>query len=65
MSAVGNGWNNADEASFITRTMLTIFAQTWKRPDIITVGIISFYKDQVSIGTYIQQSLHASFASKE
>jgi len=52
MSAVGNGWNNAEEASFITRTILAIFAQTWKRPDIITVGIISFYKDQVSVGTY-------------
>jgi hypothetical protein len=47
--ANGHGFANIEEASFITQTILSTFANTFlKRSDIVTVGIISFYKDQVS-----------------
>ncbi len=45
----GHGFTNVEEATFITRTILSTFANTFlTRSDIVTVGIISFYKDQVS-----------------
>jgi hypothetical protein len=51
--ANGFGFTNIDEASFITQTILSTFAHTFlEGSDIITVGIISFYKDQVSCAAY-------------
>jgi senataxin len=45
----GRGFSNGDEASFISQTILSSFVQNFmNRSDIITVGIISFYNDQVS-----------------
>lgn len=47
----GHGFINRDEADFITQTILSTFAHTFlKQSDTeVTVGIISFYKDQVKI----------------
>lgn len=51
--ANGHGFANIEEASFITQTILSTFANTFlKRSDIVTLGIISFYKDQVSCLAY-------------
>lgn len=49
MSANGRGFSNVDEASFISQTILSTFVQNFtNRSDIVSVGIISFYNDQVS-----------------
>jgi len=47
----GHGFTNHDEAEFITQTILSTFAHTFlTRSDVeVTVGIISFYKDQVKL----------------
>ena len=47
----GYGFTNRAEADFITGTILSAFAHAFsKRSDTeVTVGIISFYKDQVSL----------------
>lgn len=46
--AMGHGFTNNEEANFITGTLLSTLVHTFlKGPGEVTVGIISFYKDQV------------------
>jgi len=47
----GNGFSNREEADFITRTILSTLANTFlnKSGAEVTVGIISFYRDQVNL----------------
>lgn len=47
----GHGLTNKDEAKFITRILLTTFARQYlvRSDECISVGIISFYKDQVKL----------------
>mmetsp|Transcript_38239 Transcript_38239/g.70539 ORF Transcript_38239/g.70539 Transcript_38239/m.70539 type:complete len:183 (-) Transcript_38239:20-568(-) len=47
----GNGFSNKEEADFITRTILSTLADTFlnKSGAEVTVGIISFYRDQVNL----------------
>ncbi len=44
------GFCNNEEVEFITRTMLSTFANTFleRSKEVVTIGIISFYKDQVN-----------------
>lgn len=53
--SMGHGYTNRGEADFITQTILTTFAHTFlTRSDAeLTVGIISFYKDQVSHNLFV------------
>ena len=48
-SSSGHGFTNPEEAAFIIRTILSTFSHTFlKRADTkVSVGVISFYKDQV------------------
>ena len=46
----GHGFKNADEANFIMRRLLPAFAQECSSSGDITVGIITFYRDQVCSG---------------
>lgn len=47
------GFSNNEEVKFITRTILSTFASTFseRSNDVVTIGIISFYKDQVVLLT--------------
>lgn len=51
LSKKGNGFANKEEVDFIIRVLLSTFAKEYLvRPDTnLTVGIISFYKDQVKM----------------
>ena len=44
------GFCNNEEVEFITRTVLSTFVHTFseRSNEVVTIGIISFYKDQVS-----------------
>jgi len=47
----GQGFSNKEEATFITRTILCTLADTFlkKSESHVTVGIISFYRDQIKL----------------
>lgn len=49
-SATGHGYKNREEADFIMGTILSTFSHTFmtRSDQPISVGVISFYKDQVS-----------------
>ncbi len=48
--SMGHGFTNNQEADFITQSLLTTLARTFliRSDEVVTIGIISFYKDQVS-----------------
>jgi len=52
----GHGFANRQEADFITLTLLTSFAHVFlsKADGEVTIGIISFYKDQVRLALRVR-----------
>ena len=53
------GFRNNQEVEFITKTILSTFAHTvmGRSDEVVNIGIISFYRDQVSRGALSVQTL--------